>query len=154
MISAGLLAAFLLLPACALVNNDGGNRSVSGNDRTTLRANNEVWRDRSVDDYTFTYQINCFCVQETRGPFEVEVHDGAIVSVQYEGEAVDPESQQFYTISGLFGLLEDAFDRNAEQVTVTYDAELGHPVEFYIDYNSGIADEEIGATVLDLVLHR
>jgi hypothetical protein len=153
MISAGLLAAFLLVPACALVNNDNGGQATD-TDRAALRANNEVWRNRSVDDYTLTYQINCFCAEEWRGPFEVEVRDGAIVSIQYNGEAVDPERQQFYTVSGLFGLLEDAFDRNAEKVTVTYDEELGHPVEFYIDYNFGIADEEIGATVLDLVLHR
>ena len=149
-----LAAVAFLLPACALFNSDGSGQAASGDDRATLRSNREMWRSRGTEEYTLIYQINCFCTPESRGPFEVLVKDGSIVSVKYDGEVVDPEGRNFYTIDGLFGLLDEAIDRPADKIDVTYDKRLGYPTEFYIDYSFGMADEEMGATVLDVILHR
>lgn len=154
MMLVGLLALGLMIPACAFFSNDGPRRTTTGNNRENLLANIEVWESQHFDDYALTYQISCFCPPLARGPFEVVVRDGAVVSVQYEGEPIEPEGLQIYTVDDLFGLLDDAFEREAENINVTYDAELGYPVEFFIDYSQGIADEELGATVLALVPHR
>ena len=54
------------------------------------------------------------------------------------------------TVGDLFDLLEEAYDRGAVTVNVTFDSEAGYPTELYIDYDQRMADEEIGYTVTDL----
>jgi hypothetical protein len=47
------------------------------------------------------------------------------------------------TVEGLFAAIDDALDRDADQVTVQYDPQLGYPLEIAIDFSQQVADEEI-----------
>ena len=51
------------------------------------------------------------------------------------------------TVDELFGFIEDGFDQNAAQVRVSYDPELGYPVEAWIDYRLNTIDEERGFVI-------
>ncbi len=113
-----------------------------------LDAARQRWADAGLDAYRMTLQRSCFCPEDYRGPFEVTVRDGAVASARFDGATVDPE--RVVTVDGLFGLIEDAYERGAERVDVTFDPELGYPTELYIDVSSQMADEEVGYTVSDL----
>jgi len=42
----------------------------------------------------------------------------------------------------MFALIQDAIDREADKITVTYDETLGYPTAINIDYSVMMADEE------------
>ncbi|HEU0021543.1 MAG TPA: DUF6174 domain-containing protein [Dehalococcoidia bacterium] len=46
--------------------------------------------------------------------------------------------------------LQDAIDRDAASIRVNYDSRLGYPVSIAIDYNTMMADEELGFSVSGL----
>jgi len=114
-----------------------------------LAANRQRWDAQNLEDYRFTYTLNCFCPPQARGPFEVTVRDGKVADVLYkgEGEPMDRPLAEYETVEDLFAVLADAYDRGAASVRVSYDAETGQPTEFFIDYDEQIADEEVGFTV-------
>ena len=45
-------------------------------------------------------------------------------------------------INGLFEVIQDAIDDEADQITVSYDSELGYPTNIEIDYNVNAIDDE------------
>ncbi|HYE96219.1 MAG TPA: DUF6174 domain-containing protein [Rubricoccaceae bacterium] len=136
-----LLVLFLLANGCAILIGGPGAGGRTPRDLAQARAR---WERAGLDDYTFTLQRNCFCPEEYRGPFEVQVENDRIVRVTREGQPADQHVAQVPTIEELFGLLEGAYAGSAERVVATYDAALGYPVEFFIDESTQIADEEIG----------
>ncbi len=113
-----------------------------------LDAARQRWADVGYDAYRMTLQRACFCPEDYRGPFDVTVRHGAVDDATFNGATVDAE--RVLTVAALFDLLEDAYDRNAARVDVTFDDELGYPTSLYIDYDEGIADEEVGYTVADV----
>jgi hypothetical protein len=56
----------------------------------------------------------------------------------------------FPAADGLFDILEDALDREAHEVRVTWDDETGLPVDFWIDYIEFAVDEEVGYRIVVL----
>ena len=115
-------------------------------DRAALAEARARWATADVSDYAFTYQESCFCPPEFSGPFRITVENGRVDSVTRNGRAAT-EQRTYPTIDALFDVIEDAFDRDAETVQVSYDADLGLPVNAYIDYEAAMADEELGFTV-------
>ena len=53
----------------------------------------------------------------------------------------------FESVSGLFGLIQQAINLEAASISVEYDPEVGYPLSVYIDYDERIADEERGFEV-------
>lgn len=116
----------------------------------------KLWNSQNLADYDFTLERQCFCPEEYRGPVNVQVRNGAAVSVTFvsDGTAVtDDRFAEADTIDKLFSVLKDAyngknsFNQKADSVTVTYDSERGFPSAFFIDISQQIADEENGYTV-------
>ena len=52
----------------------------------------------------------------------------------------------YHTIDGLFDKIQDAIDREAVRLTVSYDPEIGYPTSVSIDYSLTIIDEEFSFT--------
>jgi hypothetical protein len=74
---------------------------------------------------------------------EVRVLDGEVV------EAVPRETNFFeppepYTVEDWFGVLDAAIQQRAENIQAAFDPVFGYPADVFIDYHSGIADEERG----------
>lgn len=105
------------------------------------------WASVGPDSYTFTLQRICFCLPESSGPARVTVIDGAVSGVVY-AESGEPVPEQyaygFPSVGGLFDVIEEALEQDAARVDVTYDPETGVPIDIFIDYHEGVADEELG----------
>ncbi len=125
-----------------------------------LTTNEKLWKDQGLRNYDFTLVRQCFCPEDWRGPVNIQVRNGAAVSVTYVSGGAAVTGGKFDnsdTIDKLFTILKDAytgkgeFNQKAETVNVTYDARMGYPTTFYIDVSQAIADEEQGYTVTNLV---
>ena len=68
------------------------------------------------------------------------------------GEPVPEDNASgFPTVEGLFERLVSAMEDGAHRVDVTYDPDLGMPLEFWIDHRENVADDELGMTVSEPV---
>jgi hypothetical protein len=110
------------------------------------------WESRGLSDYTYAIRRLCFCSYV--GPVRVTVENGAVVSLTPVGGEEPPfelTAELFPGVEGLFDILQEAVGRDAHSITVTYDPETGVPLEFFIDYDEFIADEELGMEVTESV---
>ncbi|MFM1912671.1 MAG: hypothetical protein RIR51_509, partial [Bacteroidota bacterium] len=105
--------------------------------------NIKKWESLKINNYQFEYTHNCFCSEEYRGPFKIEVKNGEVFSVN--GVLGNGNSWvQLPTIDSLFQFVEKSQLGNYETLTVKYDPNYGFPTDFWIDPNKMIADEEFG----------
>jgi hypothetical protein len=116
--------------------------SDAGGDR--IRRQRAIWEAQQIDDYVFETRRLCFC--GFVGWVEATVQDDAITSVVSLDELEVPAwtIDEYPTVNELFDILEDAVERNAAEIDVTWHETLGYPEHFYIDYSRNIADEELG----------
>jgi hypothetical protein len=118
-----------------------------------LNTNRELWDSSGLSDYQVQYRRVCFCPTDITSPVIVSVKDGAIDSLTY-AETGEPVGEAFHDlfpdVSGMFDIIQDAIDQEAESIRVSYDPNLGHPVSVGIDYSYMIADEELGFEVSSL----
>jgi len=125
-----------------------------------LERNENLWQSQNFSSYDFTLERQCFCSEDYKGPVNIQVRNGTVVSVTYvsSGELVDSEIfRNADTIEELFGIIRDAyegennFNLKAEMVDVTYHPEMGYPLTILMDISKNIMDEETGYTVEELV---
>ena len=124
------------------------------NVRAELSVQRERWAAQRIEDYQLTFSRSCFCAPEGAGLVVVNVLEGEPVEWLYflSGDPIAPEWQAvFPTVDGLFDFIEDAIDRGAESIEVTYDAEIGLPVAVRVDYRLALADEEVAYEVEKLL---
>lgn len=122
--------------------------------RSRLSVQRELWSAQHIDDYQLTLSRSCFCAPEGAGLVVLTVLDGKPVAWLYflSGDPVADEWQAvFPTVDGVFDFLEDAIDRGADAIDVTFDPALGLPTSLHVDYRAGLADEEIGYALEKLV---
>jgi hypothetical protein len=107
-----------------------------------------LWRAAGIRDYTYRLRRICFCLPESLGPAWVTVRGSVLVTevVYVDGGEPMPEqyAEGFLSVEGLFDLIDDALERGAAVVDVTYDPETGVPLDVFIDYEARMADEEMG----------
>lgn len=137
------IAALALLLATAGCGTTGPNSDL----RSQIEQNRALWMQLGPASYQYGVQRLCFCGPDAIGPVRVTVENGAVVSRVY-ADSDEPVAANlaslFPTVDGLFDVLVDAMDRDAAQIDVTWDSATGLPSEFFIDYDVGIADEELG----------
>ncbi len=122
--------------------------------RAELAAQRELWTVQRIEDYQLTLSRSCFCAPEGAGLVVLDVLEGQPVQWRYflSGDPVASEWRGvFLSVDELFDFLEDAVDRSADAIDVTFDPELGLPTSVRVDYRAGLADEEIGYEVEKLV---
>lgn len=151
-----LLAPLAGCPAPAEVTPEGGIPEqfpmVTGTpaERSPeLDAARQRWDDAGLEGYQMTLARLCFCPSpDYTGPFEVRVAQSKVASVMLNGTGVPAD--RGVSVEALFELIEDAYKRGAESVSVSFDPALGYPTSIGIDYSMQMADEEIGYRVSDL----
>jgi hypothetical protein len=150
-------ASRLLGPAflCALLAGCGlFTKSELDEERARLEDARATWRARGPAGYTYVFRRICFCAPAATNPVVIQVRQRSVVSVRYEdtGAAVDPSLLPLYpTVEGLFEIVEEAIDQEAEVVEATYDPTLGYPTSITLDGSSMIADDEATLTASGLV---
>lgn len=134
-----------LFAACA---DAGPELDARRREVATHRASWEAGRPAA---YVYELERVCFCGEEARGPVRMLVNGSDVVSRTYvaTGAAVPSAfAQLFPPVDGLFDILDDALDRGAATVQVTWDDASGLPLEAFIDYAENIADEELGFRIV------
>ncbi len=119
--------------------------------RTELEQNQERWAQQNISTYTYRFQRVCFC--GLVDPVDVTVRSGVITTVVVADsqEELDPSMfAQFYTVDGLFQVVQDALDGDAHSVVVAYHSEFGYPVDVAIDYIEMAIDDELQLLSSDL----
>lgn len=151
-----LLALALSLPALSLPALAGCPDILGLSDRDereeALADARARWRSQGPDDYRFEFRKLCFCHPSAVRLVKVTVQDGAVTDVEVLEEVPNheqyqyptPTPEQYYTVEGLFAKLEQAIDRDAHEIRVTYHPALGYPTSVFIDYDENAADEEFG----------
>ncbi len=128
------MRTFIFLVCLALAGCTGGQRS-DPEAQDTLAAHRQAWADAGLDDYTYSFKQDCFCVLEQVQPVTIEVRDGRIarvVSAESGEDITGNTNLRWYTVSELFGLIEEAGMNGWEPLIVEYDAELGYPTRIEI----------------------
>ena len=114
-----------------------------------LVAAERAWRAAAPASYEYGYRKYCECHPDTPPETIVTVRDGRVVGVRHRPVGYDREVpaearnfQYYWTVDGLFELLEAAFARGA-QVRATYDPARGFPTEVHIDYDRNAIGDEL-----------
>lgn len=116
-----------------------------------LEQGQERWAQQNISTYTFRLQRICFCALVD--PVNVTVRDGDITTIVVADsqDELDPSMfAQFYTVDGLFQVVQDALDGDAHSVVVAYHSEFGYPVDVAIDYIEMAIDDELQLLSSDL----
>jgi hypothetical protein len=107
------------------------------------------WQSAALASYEYGYHKFCECHRDSPPETRVTVRNGSVTAVRHrpagstdEVPAADKNFQYYWTIEGLFELIESALDRGV-QVRTAYDADLGFPREVYIDYDSNFIGDEL-----------
>ncbi|MEM7415244.1 MAG: DUF6174 domain-containing protein [Gemmatimonadota bacterium] len=112
----------------------------------------QLWESSAPASYSFALRHTCFCGIPVLEPVRVTVGPSGIVSQVFvsTNEPVGAElSEVWPDVDGLFSVLEDALERDAERIDVTWNTAMGYPAEIYIDFSENISDEEQGYIVVE-----
>lgn len=127
---AGVGLGLALLLTAVAANADGQE----------LEANLQRWVAAGISDYRYGYQKYCECNRETPPETLVTVRGGDVTDVRHRPHGADfdvmaaeDSFQWYWTVPELFGLIRSGLARGAT-VRARYDAELGYPLEIFIDY--------------------
>lgn len=140
------LALALALVGCAL--GPLGPSGAAGD----LRAARAEWERQGIDSYRYTIRRSCECLPEATAPARVEVRGGRTVSVVAAagGRQLRPEVfEQYDTVEELFAVIEEAIARDPYRFTARYDARLGYPLEYSVDFDREHADDEGSLVITD-----
>ena len=132
----------LALTACTAVGSALGSDS-------EIEQNKEKWQNANISHYRYHLAITCFCAFSQDMPLIIEVQDGEVVSMEFEGGTeIDPAIRQdlfdrYATIDRLFTELEADLNGAADKVTVAYDETYGFPTQATIDFVEEATDDEL-----------
>jgi hypothetical protein len=104
--------------------------------------------------YTFTWQMACFCSPTVSQPIRITVADGAIASAVYVDtqQPVDASIRGLLkTIDEVFALIQQAIDADYDEVSVSYDSQVGFPSRVSLNQN-GVPDAGTHLTLTGFTL--
>jgi hypothetical protein len=114
-----------------------------------LATGRDRWQAAGLADYEYGYQKFCECHPESPPETFVTVRAREVVAVRHRPQNSSAETpaearnlQFYWTVDGLFALLESALGRGA-QVRAQYDGTLGYPTQIYIDYDGNFIGDEL-----------
>ncbi len=121
-----------------------------------LERNWREWRSLDIDDYEIVVQRGCFCDENIMRPVRVLVRNDAIVSLTFDDTGAPVPAAYwglFHSIDGLFGIVDDAIDKDAHDLEVRYDGSYNFPRLIEIDYSRNAVDEEVTFTAYGFRAH-
>ena len=145
-----------ILLASVLACNNAEPDPMLARAQLELDSQRTLWEQTRSSDYTYEYNVLCECSDNFGQTVEVTVTAGAIESVVYaeSGEfgrkAGDPPvvfgSPRYHTIDGLFDVIQEAINFEADRLTVSYNSEFGYPTDVAIDQFVNAIDDEYSLT--------
>jgi hypothetical protein len=143
-----LVVSALLLWACAACDDD----TVAPPDRSALEQAREQWEHNGFDSYEITQRRNCFCLLGGEDVRLLVYRDSLISGlILSDSTHLSPAQLEWYmTVDQLFDFLGAIDPASVAAFEVRFDSTFDFPSSFWIDYDTAIADEEIGYECSDL----
>ena len=113
-----------------------------------------LWESQALANYDFVLQRSSFSPPHLVEPVAIKVRGGQVTSRVYVNSglpATVADPNWWPSIDGLFDFLEAARDGGADKIEVQYHGGQGYPTRAFVDYVTGMADEERGFTVTSFV---
>lgn len=153
-LKSALACLLIVIPA---LNGIGASVSHTESDlkeiEKVLSENRSKWASKGIKNYRYKFEWRCYCAPEHVAPVIISIRNGSLYSVASakDGAPVNRSRYDNYrTIDELFDLIQDGITKQAHQIRVSYDPELGYPASAYIDYKEQMADEENGFKAQDV----
>lgn len=122
-------------------------------DRDNLAAARARWNAKSTSSYSYKVNRSCECVLGGR-LMAVTVLKGTVTSAAYVESGSEVEAALLtyvLTVPDLFDLIQDALDRKASYLAVTYDPIYGYPTRIEVDYSANAVDDEVVMSARELI---
>lgn len=149
MLARGRLRSAWLLAALIAAGSPGRALAL---DQLELDANRALWDLQGISNYDFLMQTICFCLPEVTRPGVVSVRSGAITSVIDAETSEERDPGSFLTVDGLFDVLQEALDQEADWILAEFDGASGYPHSIDVDYSLGASDDELSYRARGLVV--
>ncbi len=139
-----------IIPALLALRLFSGCSMAEDKDRDALNQNQARWEQQHLSDYQYQLRVSCFCPYY--GTVTVTVRADTISSVEapeVEPPVLPQDLNFFKTIDGLFEVVDEAIEE-ADQFSVQYDPQMGHPTKIDIDYLIDAVDDEVVYTAANV----
>ena len=131
-----------------LASNEGVNQ---------LYQNNfNQWIDSNIDSYAYTLKMQCFCPINYTRLIRVEILDNHVSAanfVNYDEPVSIEIINDLESIDGWFNLISTAISRDADHISVEYDASYGYPTMIDIDMRRMRSDDEQVISISEFTLN-
>ncbi|MDP7486206.1 MAG: DUF6174 domain-containing protein [Dehalococcoidia bacterium] len=125
----------------------------------------QLWATRPSSNYKFGFQWNVGDYAYERANVEVRVNKSEVIGVGWADNAVKtdgtepsgfvapelPDKSSYYSINGLFKLIEEAIDNNPARVSLGFDSVFGFPTSVVIEFPPGSEHRDISFFAAQLV---
>jgi hypothetical protein len=149
LISCANTAAVQPTPTIAVATHTP-TRAVAADMVAEIRTYQTRWNDANITHYRFQLMVGCFCPMNAVMPITIEVDNDGVTSItDARGVPVAPDDagsgffRKYTTIDGIYDALTSAQFRDAETLTVTYDATYPVPATVSADFIEMAVDDEV-----------
>jgi hypothetical protein len=116
-------------------------------------ANLNLWNEKKLENYSFSFKRICFCPVEYVGPHQVVVQNGKVVTVN----GLPYNSSERYgvipTIPELLITIKSHIDKKPIRQTLNFNPTYGYPTSVFFDFSEMMADDEIGYEVTNFKIN-
>lgn len=116
-------------------------------------ANLNLWNEKKVENYSFSFKRICFCPVEYVGPHQVVVQNGKVVTVN----GLPYNSSERYgvipTIPELLITIKSHIDKKPIRQTLNFNPTYGYPTSVFFDFSEMMADDELGYEVTNFKIN-
>ena len=130
-----------------------------------LNLHRQLWATRPTNNYKFGFQWNAGDLVYQRANVEVRVIKDELDAVLWADNAVkvdgtepagfevpvEPDPGEYYTIDGLFRVIEEAIESDPSRVSLGFDSAFGFPTSVVIEFPSESEHRDISFFAAQLV---
>lgn len=117
-------------------------------------ANLNLWNEKKIENYSFSFKRICFCTLEYVGPNQVVVQNGKVVTVN--GAAYNSSNNRYGvipTIPELLLTIKSHIDKKPIKQILNFNPTYGYPSSVFFDFSEQMADDEIGYEVTNFKIN-
>ena len=115
--------------------------------------NLNLWKEKKVENYSFSLKRICFCPTEYVGPHQIVVKNGKISTVNGAPYNKAERYGVMYTIPELLQVIKENIDKKPVKQTLNFNPTYGYPTSVFFDFSEMMADEEIGYVITDFKIN-
>jgi hypothetical protein len=118
-----------------------------------VSANLNLWNEKKIENYSYSFKRVCFCPLEYVGPHQVVVQNGKVVTVNGAPYNAAERYGSIPTIPELLQIIKTNVDKNPYKKTLNFNPTYGYPTNVFFDFSQQMADEEIGYEITNFKIN-